>query len=132
MEQTQAMNNVINTFIESKKLNLSTKKCFQIHVGKGHENCPKIKVHENIMKEATSEKYLGDVIDSSGSIQATINNRINKGQGTISEILSILNEIPLGKHKIDVAMKLREVMLLNRILYNSEAWHGITKNKSNQ
>ena len=28
---------------------------------------------------------------------------------------------------IDVAMKLREVMLLNGILYNSEAWHGVTK-----
>ena len=24
-------------------------------------------------------------------------------------------------------MKLREVMLLNGILYNSEAWHGVTK-----
>ena len=78
------------------------------------------------MKEVDSEKYLGDVIDKTGSIQATINSRKSKGQGIISEILSILDEIPLGLHRIDVAMKLREVMLLNGILYNSEAWHGMT------
>ena len=37
--QTQEKNRIINTFIESKKLRLSKKKCFQIHIGKGHENC---------------------------------------------------------------------------------------------
>ena len=36
------MNSVINTFIESKRLNLSDKKCFQVHIGKGHLNCPKL------------------------------------------------------------------------------------------
>ena len=38
-----------------------------------------------------------------------------------------MEEIPLGKHKIRVAMKLREAMLINGLLYNSEAWHGVTK-----
>ena len=41
--------------------------------------------------------------------------------------MSILTEIPLGRHKMDTAMKLREVMLINGILYNSEAWHGVTQ-----
>jgi hypothetical protein len=79
------------------------------------------------MKEVDSEKYLGDMIDKTESIQATINSRKSKGQGIISEILSILDEISLGHHRIDVAMKFREVMLFNGILYNSEAWHGVTK-----
>ena len=38
-----------------------------------------------------------------------------------------MEEIPFGKHKIEVAMKLREAMLINGLLYNSEAWHGVTK-----
>ena len=124
---TKTMNNVINTFIESKKLKLSQTKCFQIHIGKGHKDCPKLKVHESDMKEVNSEKYLGDIIDETGSIKATINHRKSKGQDIISEIFSIINEIPIGSHRIVVAMKLREVMLLNGILYNSEAWHGMTK-----
>ena len=41
--------------------------------------------------------------------------------------MAILNDIPLGRHKMDIAMKLREVMLINGILYNSEAWHGLTE-----
>ena len=127
VEQTQNMNKLINTIIESKRLKLSLDKCYQIHIGKGHENCPKLKVHEDNMKEAKSEKYLGGIIDSSGSIQATIERRISKGQGIVSEIMSIINEIPLGRHKIYVALKIREVMLLNGILFNSESWHGVTQ-----
>jgi hypothetical protein len=78
------------------------------------------------MKESESEKYLGDVIHKTGNIQATINNRKEKGSGIVAEILSIINEIPLGKHRVEVALRLREAMLINGILHNSEAWHGVT------
>ena len=37
-----------------------------------------------------------------------------------------MNEIPLGEHNVDVAIKLREAMLINGIIFNSEAWHGVT------
>ena len=75
VNQTASMNQLINTFIESKKLGLSKDKCYRIHIGKGHEKCPNLSVHGNVMKEAEKEKYLGDIIDSSGSIEATIENR---------------------------------------------------------
>ena len=127
VNQTQKMNQRINTFIESKKLKLSATKCYQIHIGKGHLKCPKLKVHDSDMKVTQSEKYLGDIVNNSGSIQENIEKRKSKGQGIITEIMAIINEIPLGKHRMVVALKLREVMLLNGILYNSEAWHGITK-----
>ena len=107
------MNKLVNTVLEHKKLKLSNKKCFRLHIGKGHDNCPDIKVHEEKMNEAESEKYLGDVIDKSGSIQATINHRKVKGDGIVTEIISILNEIPLGEHKVEIGLKLREAMLKN-------------------
>ena len=78
------------------------------------------------MKETEKETYLGDIIDQNGKIQSTIDKRLKKGEGINSEILSILSEIPLGKYKIEAALHLREAMLLNGILYNSEAWHGVT------
>ena len=79
------------------------------------------------MKTADREKYLGDTIDKDGRIQATIESRKSKAQGITTGIMSIIDEIPLGKHRVDVAFKLREVMLLNGKLFNSEAWHGVTK-----
>ena len=64
------------------------------------------------MKDSESAKYLGDIIHADGTMQATIENRQKKGEGIIAEILSIINEIPLGKHKTEFALKLREAMLL--------------------
>ena len=126
VENTTRMNTLINTFIESKKLRLSETKCSRIHIGKGHDNCPKLKVHEHDMQEAQKEKYLGDIVDENGKIEATIDNRKKRGQGAIIEIQAILDEIPFGNHKIEVGLKLRESMFLNGILFNSEAWHGLT------
>ena len=127
VENTTIMNKLINTFIEKKNLKLSETKCGRIHIGKGHENCPNLKVHEHNMKDSDKEKYLGDTIDKSGKIKATIEDRKQRGQGAISEIVAILEEIPFGKYRTEVAMKLREAMFLNRMLFNSEAWHGVTK-----
>ena len=126
VKQTAAMNKLVNTFIEHKNIRLSQEKSNRIHIGKGHQNCPKLKVYESSMKEAEHEKYLGDIIDKSGKIQATIDKRLKRGEGIICEILSILSEIPLGKYKTEAALKLREAKLLNGVLYNSEAWHGVT------
>ena len=44
----------------------------------------------------------------------------------IAEIKAILNEIPLGRYKLEIGLKLRQAMLINGMLYNSEAWHSIT------
>ena len=79
------------------------------------------------MKVADSDKYLGDTINKNGTIQSTMDSKMSKGQGIVCEIMSIINEIPVGRHKTDIALKFKEVLLLNGILYNSEAWHGVTK-----
>ena len=47
--------------------------------GKGHEKCPEMKVHNDTINESESQKYLGDMMDQSGSIQATINRRKTQG-----------------------------------------------------
>ena len=71
------------------------------------------------MKIPQGDKYLGDIANSTASIQETIEKLKSKGQGIITEIMAIINEIPLGKHRIVVSLKLRELMLINCILYNS-------------
>ena len=126
VENTAEMNTLVKTFVESKKLRLSHEKCSRIHIGNGHTDCPKLKVHENTKKETKSEKYLGEINNETGNIESTITKRKERGTGIVAEILSIINEIPLGKHKLDVALRLREAMFLNGILHNNEAWHGLT------
>ena len=126
------INAVINAFIEAKKLTFNKNKCHKIHIQKNSkqvEDCHKLKVHNDEMHDSQREKYLGDIVDRSGKIRKTIEDRKSKGYGIVSEILAIINEIPLGQFRIEIGLKLREAMLVNSMLFNSEAWHGISENE---
>ena len=109
-----------------KKLTLSHKKCNRIHIGKSKDACQELKVHESQMKNSDKEKYLGDFIDKSGKLKSTIEDRAGKGWGILSEIKAILNEVPLGKYKVEIGLQLRQAMLVNGLLFNSEAWHFVS------
>ena len=115
-------NSVINSFIESKWK--------RIHISKktppADHKCPVLKVHESDMSDSNREKYLGDIVDRSGKICATVEERQKKGYAAVAEILAILEEIPLGKHKMEIGLQLRQAMLLNGMLFNSEVWHSIS------
>ena len=125
------MNATVNAFIEGIKLTLSNKKCYRIHLEKkkrkNQTECMPQKILENDMNESEQEKYLGDLVNSSGTIRKTIEERKGKGYGIVSEIIAILEEIPLGRHKLEIGLKLRQAMLINGILFNSEAWHSVSE-----
>ena len=82
-------------------------------------------MHSDITQRSHKEKYLGDFTTVSGSNKTNLTERIAKGYAVVSEIRSILTEIPLGRYKVDVGLKLRQAMFLNAILFNSEAWHDV-------
>ena len=129
-EKAIEVNSVINAFVESKKLTLSSTKCHRIHISKKKEvnkKCTTLKVHEHEMTDSEKEKYLGDILSTSGKVRLTIEERKNKGFAIVAEILAILSEIPLGKNKIEIGLKLREAMLINGVLFNSEAWHDVNE-----
>ena len=50
---------------------------------------------------------------------------MSKGYGAVSNILAIVNEVPLAHWRIEAGLQLRQAMLLNCILFNSEAWYGV-------
>ena len=51
---------------------------------------------------------------------------MSKGYGAVSNILAIVNDVPLAHWRIEAGLQLRQAMLLNSILFNSEAWHGVS------
>ena len=99
-------NSVTNNFVESKRLELSEKKCKRIHIGKRklNEKCAELKVHDNLMKDTDSEKYIGDIVNKSGKIEENVISSQNKGYGIVSDILAILEEIPFGKHRVEAGL----------------------------
>ena len=127
--QSVQLNTVINTFMEHQKLTLSKTKSHNIHMGKNRKLCQDLRVHDSKMNESRCEKYLGDIIHNSGSVKPNVAKRLSKGWGRVSEILAIIKEAPLGRKRIEAGLLLRKSLLLNGTLFNSEAWHGLTKSQ---
>ena len=61
----------------------------------------------------------------SGKIKPTITSCVAKGYGIISQIISILEELPFGYKRIKAGLLLRQTQFLNGIIFDSECWHGV-------
>ena len=78
------------------------------------------------MSKSRKETYLGDIIENNITAKANIEKRKGRGYGIVNDILAIVNEIPLSYWKIQTGLLLRQAMLVNGILFNTEAWHNIS------
>ena len=129
------VNIFINTEIEMKKLRFHVpdsegkSKCNKLHIGKTKMECEGLKVHGCLMKEVKNDTYLGDIISSDGKNTLNIESRISKGLGIVSQIMDVLKSVSFGVHYFEIAATLREAMLVNGLLTNSEVWYGLTESE---
>ena len=84
------------------------------------------------MQVVSKDKYLGDIISNDGTNTENIRARVSKGMGILSKIKSILESVSFGSHYFKIALLLRESLLLNGILTNSESWYGLSKSEISQ
>ena len=124
-EQAVLSNSTINSFIEHNKLKLAPSKCSRVHIGKKKDKCHDLNVHEELMKDSNTEKYLGDFFSSDGKHDKTISDRVLRAYSYLSEIKALLTDMPFGKRRLQIGLMLRDAMFLNGVLFNSEAWHSV-------
>ena len=146
---------MVNEYLQcksnSKKLQFGPSKCKKIHIGKQNKDmrCHALfvekweerevdqlnteeKIIEDVcigrveMEEMVEEKYLGDVISADGKNLKNIKSRVNKGKGISRRIINILEGIPFGRLYFQVAVLLRNSLLVSSLLCNSEACFGLT------
>ena len=154
--KTTSSNAFITFKTDSKKLQFGAKKCKKLHVGKKCEKfkCETLKIDNweeveivndetgveeisdvcngsLIMEEKYEEKYLGDILSTDGKNIKNVKSRILKGKGIISRILTILDGIPFGQFYFEVAILLRNSLLVTSMLCNTEAWYNVTKTELN-
>jgi hypothetical protein len=132
-QESLSLNTYINTHIELKKLEFHTPdsrgktKCHKMHIGCKNIVCPDLKVHETLMKPVLEDTYLGDVVRADGRNISNIENRVSKGLGIISQIMTVLETISFGKSYYQIGLRLREAVFLNGILTNAEIWYNLNK-----
>ena len=147
---TVKTNAYLNAKTSVKKLQFGGKKCHKLHIGKNQHVCPDLFVDDwrmekidefetgirNLkdvfngdyaMEGVEDEKYLGDLLTTDGTNTKNVESRKSKGVGSVSQILSMLEEITFGPFYFQVAVTFRSTWLVNSILTNSEAWYALTK-----
>ena len=146
--QSVMLNSYLTCKTNMKKLQFGAGKCKKMHIGKKHEEfrCHAIFVDEweetekkDIiedmcvgkvkMEESEEEKYLGDIITKDGRNIKNIQSRVNKGKGIVKRITEILDGVPFGKLYFQVAIILRNSLLVSSVLCNSETWFNLTKSE---
>ena len=120
------MNAIVQSKVECKRLELSDTKCFKMHLGKDTSNCSNLQVNNKPMMTTSSEKYLGDILTCDAKMEENIRMRHDKGMAAINQIMSILQEISFGRYHFEIGMVMRTSMLINGILYNTEALASIS------
>ena len=151
--KTTRINSFINAQLATKKLRLGAKKCFVMHVGNRHEDYKNIELvidgwsvkrvenidtgeleledtYEEDMKEIShtnSENYLGQIISSDSKNTLNILKQRNKGIGIQNKIIHMLEKMPGGHFHFEIAIILRNSLLISSMLSNSEIWYGLTK-----
>ena len=131
--ESVALNSFITTQIELKRLRFHVpdkngkSKCHKIHVGRNHDSCPVLKVHDTVMEAVTHDTYLGDIVSADGRNTLNVKKRIGKGLGIITQIVNLLEFVSLGEFFFEIFILLRESIFINGILTNSEIWYSITR-----
>ena len=97
-----------------------------MHLGKDTSNCSNLQVNNKPMMTTSSEKYLGDILTCDAKMEENIKMRHDKGMAAINQIMSILQEISFGRYHFEIGMVMRTSMLINGILYNTEALTSIS------
>ena len=109
--QSVKTNIIINAKIETKKLEFGPAKCFNIHIGKNHQNCQNLKVHNQTMISKSYETYLGDKVCGSGSNSLNIDYKANQGIEAVSQIFSMLKKVSLGHNYFETALVIKKQCL---------------------
>ena len=113
-------NSVINSFVETHRLQMHDGKSVVLHVGNVKKKCkmacPTLRTHKNKMQESKSTKYLGNILTYKGGVRETIEDQQNKGRRKVSQILGILGEVDFGQHRIEAGLLLRKAILTSGLL----------------
>ena len=96
-----------------------------MHVGRADGNCPRLQIHGVDMPNTDEISYLGDLITADGKNIRNIKDRTSKGLGLISQIFSVIKLTSFGNCTYEIALLLRNSILISGMMTNVETWYNI-------
>ena len=116
------------TFSFKKKMNHKSSKCKSLLTNKKKKDpLPELIIGEDVIENASTIEYLGDIFNSKGDNTDMIKDRIQRGTAAMISIEAILADLQLGTHTVSVYLLLYHSLFLSTMLFNSQAWSNLTK-----
>ena len=86
----------------------------------------KIFIGEEEIAETNNTKYLGQIISKDGTNIENVDSRAGKGIGLVNNIETTLKNTPGGKYHFELAVLMRNAILISSMLSCSEIWYNIS------
>ena len=109
-------------FAVKHKLQWSANKCKVMRVGRHKEKPKEWQLGHLTIQEASSYKYLGDLLTSDGKNKSNIEQRKSRMTATTVGINSIASTEVLRKIETAVLLELHEKVSISALLTNAESW----------
>ena len=117
-------------FAKRKKLKFSGSKCYWMVLNRKTKNgtIPILRIdEENIVLQASEIIYLGDVFNELGNNDGLIADRVRRGTQAMITIASLMAEIEVGSHHVEIMLLLYRALFLSTMLFNSQTWSNLRK-----
>ena len=115
-------------FANMKKLTLSGTKCFWMVLNRKLKDgeIPVLKINDEYFVIPTTEiVYLGDVFNSLGNNDGLMADRVRRGTKAMITIASLMAEIEVGVHHVNIMLLLYRSLFLSTMLFNSQTWSNL-------
>ena len=117
-----------NKFLENiqheKRVNFSAEKCELLKINSICNDG--LFLNAEVIQSVRKVRYLGDVFSDKGYNSELCKDRHNKMKGTITELFALSEGIKFGTKQIESLLSLYKTVFLPRLVYNCEAWSGLT------
>ena len=123
--QTAVLSNkLLENIQHEKRVNFSAEKCELLKIN-GICN-DGLLLNAEVIKSVRKVRYLGDVFSDKGGNSELCKDRHDKIKGTITELFALSKDIKFGTKQIESLLLLYKTVFLPRLIYNCEAWSGLT------
>ena len=110
-----------------KRSDLNADKCIVLPINKKSQTClPTLKIGDHEMKVVQDAKVLGDFINSKGNHNTLITARVKTGNGVITNMIALCNEITVGFYRVEVLLLMYSTVFIPTVIFNCEAWSRLT------
>ena len=123
--QTAVLSNkLLENIQHEKRVNFSAEKCEMLKINSICNDG--LLLNAEVIKSVRKVKYLGDVFSDKGDNSELCKDRHDKIRGTDTELFALSKGIKFGTKQIESLLLLYKTVFLPRLIYNCEAWSGLT------